>query len=47
VLQTPTRKLLKEKTGEHWVRALKTDDGEWIGGTREIVAGAGRHPATA
>jgi hypothetical protein len=46
-LQTPTRKLLKEKTGEHWVPALRTDDGEWIGGTKEIVAWAGRHPATA
>ena len=43
-VQTPTRKLVKEKTGEHWVPALETDDGEWIGGSKEIVAWAGAAP---
>ena len=46
-LQTPTRKKVKEHTGEHWVPALETDDAEWIGGSREIVAWAKQHPATA
>ena len=46
-LQTPTRKKVKEHTGEYWVPALETDDGEWIGGSKEIVAWAERHPAAA
>jgi hypothetical protein len=45
-LQTPTRKKVKEHTGEYWVPALETDDGEWIGGAKEIVAWAEQHPAT-
>jgi hypothetical protein len=32
-LQTQTRKKVKEHTGEYWVPALETDDGEWIGGS--------------
>jgi hypothetical protein len=44
-LQTPTRKKVKEHTGEYWVPALETDEGEWIGGSKAIVAWAGQHPA--
>ena len=44
-LQTPGRRKVKENTGSYWVPALETDDGEWIGGTREIVAWAESHPA--
>ena len=46
-VQTPARKKVKEHTGSYWVPALETDDGEWIGGSREIVAWAERHPASA
>ena len=46
-LQTPARKKVKEHTGEYWVPALETDDGEWIGGSKEIVAWAEQHPAAA
>jgi hypothetical protein len=46
-LQTPTRKKVKEHTGEYWVPALETDDGEWVGGSQEIVAWAEQHPASA
>jgi hypothetical protein len=45
-IQTPARRKVKEKTGEHWVPALETDDGEWIGGSKKIVAWAAQHPAT-
>lgn len=44
-LQTPARKKVKEKTGSNWVPALQTDDGEWIGGSKGIVAWAEQHPA--
>jgi hypothetical protein len=44
-LQTKSRKLVKEKTGSYWVPALETDDGEWIGGSEQIVAWAEQHPA--
>ena len=44
-IQTPTRKLVNEKTGSYWVPALETDDGEWIGGSKKIVAWAKENPA--
>jgi hypothetical protein len=44
-LQTPTRKKVKENTGAYWVPAVETDDGEWIGGSEQIVAWAEAHPA--
>jgi hypothetical protein len=46
-LQTPTRKLVREKTGKSWVPALETEDGTWISGSAEIVAWAEAHPASA
>ena len=46
-LQTPARKKVKQQTGEHWVPALETDDGDWIGGSKKIVAWAEQHPASA
>jgi hypothetical protein len=46
-LQTPARKLVKEKTGTSWVPALETDEGEWISGSEEIAAWAERNPASA
>src|SRR4051794_26163774 len=45
-LQTPTRKKVKEHTGSYWVPAVETDDGEWIGGSKRIVAWAEAHPAS-
>lgn len=36
-LQTPGRKRVKEGSGEPWVPALETDEGEWIAGTADIV----------
>jgi len=45
VLQTPARRKVKQNTGSYWVPALETDDGEWIGGTEQIVAWAERNPA--
>jgi hypothetical protein len=42
-LQTPTRKLVDDKTGKAWVPALETDEGEWISGSRDIVAWAEQH----
>ncbi|MBK8293912.1 MAG: glutathione S-transferase domain-containing protein [Solirubrobacterales bacterium] len=42
-LQTPGRKTVEDGTGESWVPALQTDDGEWISGTSEIVAWAEQH----
>jgi len=47
LLQTPTRKLVKAKTGRSWVPALETDEGQWISGSGEIAAWAGQHPAAA
>ncbi len=37
----------RSHTGAYSVPALETDDGEWIGGSKEIAAWAERHPATA
>jgi hypothetical protein len=45
-LQTPGRKLVKEKTGAPWVPALETDDGAWISDSKRIIAWAEQHPAT-
>jgi len=42
-LQTPARKEVKEHTGHYWVPALETGDGEWISGSKEIIAWAGQH----
>ncbi len=44
-LQTEARRLVKERTGSSWVPALETDDGEWIGGSEQIVAWAAANPA--
>ena len=44
-IQTSGRKLVEDKTGEKWVPALETDDGEWISGTKQIVAWAEQHAA--
>jgi hypothetical protein len=44
-IQTPGRKKVKEHTGSYWVPALETDDGEWIGGSKKIVAWAKANPA--
>lgn len=44
-LQTPTRRLVKEKTGQSWVPALETDDGQWINGSGAIATWAEQHPA--
>jgi hypothetical protein len=45
LVQTPARKKVKQHTGEFSVPALETDEGEWIGGSKEIVAWAEQHPA--
>lgn len=42
-LQTSGRKLVKDATGSNWVPALETDDGEWISGSKEIIAWAEQH----
>lgn len=42
-LQTSGRKIVEDGTGSKWVPALETDDGEWISGSREIVAWAEQH----
>jgi hypothetical protein len=46
-LQTRQRKLVAQATGNPWVPALETDDGEWISGSEEIAAWAGQHAASA
>ena len=46
-LQTGTRKKVHEHTGKYWVPALETDDGEWVGGSQNIVQWAEEHPAVA
>jgi hypothetical protein len=46
-LQTGNRKLVKEKTGSHWVPALETDAGVWIDGSQSIIEWAQKHPAKA
>ncbi len=42
--RTPRREV-KELTGNYWVPALVTDDGEVVQGSREIIAWAAAHPA--
>lgn len=39
------RREVKRLTGNNWVPALVTDDGEVIDGSKEIVAWAEAHPA--
>src|SRR6476469_3057660 len=46
-VQTKSRRHVEAHTGKYWVPALETDDGEWIGGSKEIVAWAAEHPAGA
>jgi hypothetical protein len=43
---TPRREV-KELTGNYWVPALVTDGGEVVQGSREIIAWAQTHPASA
>ncbi len=43
--QTPGRKEVKRLTGNTWVPALVTDDGEVVQGSRKIIAWASAHPA--
>lgn len=43
-IQTSARLRVKEGTGSKWVPALELDDGEWIGGSSEIIAWAKDHP---
>lgn len=35
--QNEKRKLVAEATGDPWVPALETDDGEWVNGCQNIV----------
>jgi hypothetical protein len=44
--RTPRREI-KELTGNYWVPLLVTDDGEVVQGSREIIAWAQTHPASA
>ena len=44
-LKTKTRRLVEENTGSTFVPALETDEGEWIGGSKRIIAWAEAHPA--
>jgi hypothetical protein len=41
------RRTVKELTGQYWVPALVTDDGEAIHGSHPIIEWARAHPATA
>jgi hypothetical protein len=41
------RREVKRLTGQYWVPALLTDDGEAIHGSEAIAAWADAHPATA
>jgi hypothetical protein len=43
---TPRREV-KQLTGQYWVPALLTDDGETIHGSQRIIAWAQAHPAGA
>jgi hypothetical protein len=43
----PTRRPVRELTGNNWVPVLETDDGEVIQGSDKIVAWAKANPATA
>ncbi len=44
-LQTSARRRVQQGTGEKWVPALELDNGEWIGGSEQIVEWAEAHPA--
>ncbi len=44
---TPGRREVKRLTGNYWVPVLVADDGALIQGSREIVAWAKAHPASA
>jgi glutathione S-transferase-like protein len=44
---SPGRREVKRLTGNYWVPALVTDDGEVIQGSKEIAAWARDHPAGA
>jgi len=46
-LSTPGRKEVKRLTGNSWVPALVTDDGEVVSDSKNIVAWAKAHPAGA
>lgn len=46
-LNTKTRRMIKQKTGDAWVPVLETDDGELITESKQIVAWAEKHPAAA
>jgi hypothetical protein len=43
----PTRKPVRELTGQNWVPVLVTDEGEVIQGSQKIVEWAKAHPAAA
>ena len=43
----PTRKEVRELTGNDWVPVLVTDDGEVVQDSKRIVAWAKAHPAAA
>jgi hypothetical protein len=45
--QTAGRKEVKRLTGNNWVPALVTDDGEVVQGSEEIADWAKAHPAAA
>jgi hypothetical protein len=42
----PTRKPVRELTGDDWVPVLVTDDGEVVKGSKRIVAWAEAHPSS-
>lgn len=42
----PGRREVKRLTGNHWVPALVTDNGEVVQGSKEIAAWARNHPAS-
>ena len=42
----PTRKPVRDLTGQNWVPVLETDDGEVISGSDKIVAWARENPAS-
>jgi hypothetical protein len=42
----PTRKPVRELTGQQWVPALEFDDGTGISGSDKIIAWAKEHPAS-
>jgi hypothetical protein len=42
----PTRKVVRDLTGQQMVPVLQLEDGEIISGSREIIAWAHHHPAS-